>query len=213
MATIGELVGKEVEKELSRVGKTVKKGKAVRKTVSNIGDKNIAKLEKGFRNNGNIPKKLMSEDSYKVGQLRKEFNSDISYEIAIQLEYEIGKLKKNIPNHEFDTRAAKIEENVNRINSQADIEERARRMAKRLEDEQIAKEIGGNFADIDKGPKIKKDSHSDIANKTSNNILGTLKDKAIPIGVGGGLLFAMTGRSGQMSNAELYGQQTPYNYR
>ena len=213
MATIGELVGKEVKKKMYKVGETVKKGKAVKKTVSNIGDKNIAKLEKGFRNNGNIPKKLMSEDSYKLGQLRKEFNSDISYERAIQLEDEIGKLKKNIPNHEFDTFAAKVEENINRIDAEVNMEERARRMAKRLQDEQVAKEIGGNFADIDKSPKIKKDSHSDIANKTSNNILGTLKDKAIPIGVGGGLLFAMTGRSGQMSNAELYGQQTPYNYQ
>ena len=33
---------------------------------------------------------------------------------------------------------------------------------------------------------------------------------AVPIAVGGGLVFSMFNRGGNMSNSELYGQQQPY---
>lgn len=36
--------------------------------------------------------------------------------------------------------------------------------------------------------------------------------QAIPIAVGGGLVFSMFNRGGQMSNSELYGQQNSYSY-
>ena len=46
-------------------------------------------------------------------------------------------------------------------------------------------------------------------NKFSENMDGFLK-KAVPVAVGGGLVFSMFNRGGQMSNSELYGQQQQY---
>lgn len=45
--------------------------------------------------------------------------------------------------------------------------------------------------------------------KLSQKMDGVLK-KAVPVAVGGGLIFSMFNRGGQMSNSELYGQQPQY---
>lgn len=91
----------------------------------------------------------------------------------------------------------------------------------------------GQLVDIEKGSKL----YDEVVNKmtASHNIMGDLQEKAawnqhgktnvssgftdkldsfmrsaVPIGVGGGLLFTMFNRGGNMSNSELYGQQQPY---
>jgi hypothetical protein len=51
----------------------------------------------------------------------------------------------------------------------------------------------------------KKQEQSNFSQKMD----GMLK-KTIPIAVGGGLIFSMFNRGGQMSNSELYGQQPQY---
>lgn len=57
-------------------------------------------------------------------------------------------------------------------------------------------------------------SKSNTTSGIGDKVDGFLK-KAVPIGVGGGLLFTLFDRGGQMSNSELYGQTNngnPYGY-
>ena len=95
------------------------------------------------------------------------------------------------------------------------------------------KDYGMQLREAEKG----SESYYKIKNmaETSQGIMGDLQEKAawnqhgktnvssgftdkldsfmrsaVPIGVGGGLLFTMFNRGGNMSNSELYGQQQPY---
>lgn len=56
----------------------------------------------------------------------------------------------------------------------------------------------------------------DIQNEINNIFKKETMNKKIndllPAAVGGGILFAMANRGGQMTNSELYGQQSPYGY-
>lgn len=63
---------------------------------------------------------------------------------------------------------------------------------------------------------IKKYGKGGTGSSSGKNVLGAKMDgflkQAIPIAVGGGLVFSMFNRGGQMSNSELYGQQNSYGY-
>ena len=97
---------------------------------------------------------------------------------------------------------------------------RARHDKKKVKQEQKAKRIDpGDVAaaeDIGKawggGNKKMPDSSAGAAAAEKENFgkMDTFLKKAVPIAVGGGLVFSMFNRGGQMSNSELYGQQQQY---
>jgi hypothetical protein len=75
-----------------------------------------------------------------------------------------------------------------------------------------------------KDPEVLRKMYAENNDQLKNQIKSTKKEEqkqtqgkmdsflkqAIPIAVGGGLIFSMFGRGGQMSNSELYGQQKAY---
>lgn len=59
--------------------------------------------------------------------------------------------------------------------------------------------------------KVRDESAGAAATEKGNaGKMDSFLKQAIPITVGGGLIFSMFGRGGQMSNSELYGQQKAY---
>ena len=55
-------------------------------------------------------------------------------------------------------------------------------------------------------------NEADKVNSEMSKKIDGFMQNAIPMAVGGGLIFSMFDRKGQMSNKELYGQASPYGY-
>lgn len=80
----------------------------------------------------------------------------------------------------------------------------ANSMPKRSESPQLNKMNERNRAKSKTAEKAAKDGDKTIFGLTGKQMLGTA--------VGGGLIFSMFNRGGQMTNSELYGQSSPYGY-
>ena len=114
-----------------------------------------------------------------------------------------AKVKNPIPNINATRTAVKeeIQSNMKNLNFK-DSESLARKKySKFYESESKFKQRQTDFRNKVKDTGLTKDG------KFSNML-----QKAIPTAIGGGLVFSMFNRSGQMNNAELYGQQRPYGY-
>ena len=119
----------------------------------------------------------------------------------------------------FDPADDNFEESVRRIESEL--------ATKRVWAEKAKKGSGSQYnnAAATSEPKIPKENSPKTKNRVDNSSPGSAAidgdngklDKfmrqAVPIGIGGGLVFSMFNRNGQMSNSELYGQAKPYGYQ
>jgi hypothetical protein len=145
----------------------------------------------------------------------------------------------NISNNYFKTNESVMNSSVNNVGDIADYadaqdvymnkyttrhndkmlkrEQSAARIRASAQDEAIANEYAKAHGGGEKYSKKVADDSAGAAvtdatkdsSKLSQKMDGVLK-KAVPIAVGGGLIFSMFNRGGQMSNSELYGQQPSY---
>jgi hypothetical protein len=101
--------------------------------------------------------------------------------------------------------AAETSTNVTNKKAELDKTKAANKKWNEAYNQQAIEKYGGNDKDFSKFKVAKKEQQSKFQGKMDKAL-----SKAIPMAVGGGLIFSMFNRGGQMSNSELYGQSTPY---
>lgn len=224
MARIGETIGKEVAEQISKqVSKESSKvasntGRKLTEEVTEKSTKELNKIRKNMTNTKESSNKLLSTLNTKEHlALRSVRKSNIEqskiYEANIKsaAHKAYGKLNGNVPLEDlvYEAQRQKSMGNISQINkgkipkSMSAYNSKFANMSDRQFNklEQKAMKINTSNA--------KKEAAATATEKV-NSKTSSWKDNLVPIGVGGGLIFTMASRSGQMSNSELYGQQKPY---
>ena len=212
MANIGEMIGKEaveqITKGLFREGNKVTKN-VVKEVAENIDLSSVRKSSDELLKSLNSTEHLAMRNARKININNRESS------VIRGAHQAYGKSNGTMSLEELvnEARRQKSMGNVSQINKSKIPESMSARgsLFENMSDRQFNKLE--NKA-IKKNEKIMSNSKKKTVNETVNadGKVNSLLNQALPIAVGGGLIFAMANRGGNMSNSELYGQQSPYGY-
>jgi hypothetical protein len=212
MANIGEMIGKEaveqITKGLFREGNKVTKN-VVKEVAENIDLSSVRKSSDELLKSLNSTEHLAMRNARKININNRESS------VIRGAHQAYGKSNGTMSLEELvnEARRQKSMGNVSQINKSKIPESMSARgsLFENMSDRQFSKLE--NKA-IKKNEKIMSNSKKKTVNETVNadGKVNSLLNQALPIAVGGGLIFAMANRGGNMSNSELYGQQSPYGY-
>ena len=220
MAKIGEIIGKEaVEKINGKISKAATNtGKKLTEEVTEKSMKELDKVRNKTINSKESSQKLLSSLNTEMhldmrtvrnSNINKKKINETNMKVAAHKAY--GKLNGTVPLEDlmYEATRQKSMQNVNKINKGKVPESMSAYNSK------FATMSDRKFSKLEqKAMKVntsnaKKEAAATATEKV-NSKTSSWKDNLVPIGVGGGLIFTMASRSGQMSNSELYGQQKPY---
>lgn len=220
MAKIGEIIGKEaVEKINGKISKAATNtGKKLTEEVTEKSMKELDKVRNKTINSKESSQKLLSSLNTEMhldmrtvrnSNINKKKINETNMKVAAHKAY--GKLNGTVPLEDlmYEATRQKSMQNVNKINkgkvpeSMSAYNSKFATMSDRKFNKLEQKAMKVNTSNA------KKEAAATATEKV-NSKTSSWKDNLVPIGVGGGLIFTMASRSGQMSNSELYGQQKPY---
>lgn len=218
MATIASQIGDDAVKALKRAvtknaddisDTVIKSSRRTAERISNEGlssftPKNIRMVNRTERAAYTSVRNENIKINRQKDNLRKIIDSSDDYEKILQAQDNLDMLenvtkrgRKKIPTE----KTAKEYRSSDGLNDLETAEEMAKAWG------------GGSTGGNSSSRKMDNSSAGAAAIDGNNGKLDKFMRQAVPIGIGGGLVFSMFNRNGQMSNSELYGQQKPYGYQ